>query len=122
MIHAGGGADPASISAKGTAKLARLRVQRELLGIGPRGMGNPRMAARAAAAERAEDIAAALLAPLDDRKLATMEKQAAARVILGETFPLASATLEVELPATADDVGALGWAELQALAARVLEP
>jgi hypothetical protein len=122
LVHAGGGADPAELSAKGTAKLGRLRVQRELLGVGPRGMANPRMVARVAAAERAEELALALLAPLDDRKLGSMDRQQAARVILGETFPQATATIDVEIPASAEDVAALGWQDLQALAARVLEP
>ena len=121
LIHCGGGADPAAMSPKGTAKLARLKVQRELLGVGPRGMANPRMVARVAAAARSEELAEALLAPLDDRKLGSMDRQTAARVILGETFPLASATLEVELPTSPDAVAELGWAELQALAARVLD-
>lgn len=73
------------------------------------------------AAARAEDVAEALLAPLDDRKLGAMDRQRAATVILGETFPLASATVEVELPASVEDVGSLGWRDLQALAARVLD-
>ena len=120
VVHCGGGADPAAISAKGTAKLARLRVQREVLGVGPRGMGNPRVQARLMAADRAADVAEALLAPLGDRKLGSMERQAAARVILGETFPLASATLEVELPSQPEDVGGMGWQEMQALAAKLL--
>jgi hypothetical protein len=123
MVHAGGGSqDMAELSRKGAAKLARLRVQRELLGVGPRGMANPRAVARVAAAERAQEIAEALLAPLDARGLPAMDRQRAAAVILGETFPAATATLEVELPASPEAVAELGWADLQALAARVLEP
>src|SRR5580765_3362188 len=120
LIHCGGGADPAAMSPKGTAKLARLRVQRELLGVGPRGMANPRAVARVAAAERAADIAEALLAPLDARGLAPLDRQRAAAVILGETFPAASLSVEVELPRDEAEVSAMGWAELQALAASLL--
>lgn len=121
LVHAGGGADPAAISPKGVAKLGRLRIQRELLGIGPARMANPRMVARLAAQARGEDIAAALLGPLDARGLSAMDRQAAARVILGETFPIQTVTVDVEVPADAAGVAELGWGELQALAARLLE-
>lgn len=122
IVHAGGGADPRGIAPQGGAARSRLRVRRELLGIGPRTAANPRALARLAAQERAEEVAAALLAPLDDRKLGSLELQAAARTILGETFPLSTATIEVELPGDAAQVGAMGWADMQALAARLLEP
>jgi hypothetical protein len=123
LVHCGGGAsDLAEMSRKGAAKLARLRIQREVLGIGPRSMANPRLVARVAASERAQEIAEALLAPLDARGLAPMDRQRAAAVILGETFPAASVTVDVELPASPEAVTDLGWSELQALAARVLEP
>jgi hypothetical protein len=121
LVHCGGGSDPREMTAKAAQANTRLRIKRELLGIGPRSSGNPRAIARLAVAERAADVADALLAPLDDRKLGTLDRQRAATVILGETFPLASATIEVDLPASAEDVGALGWADLQALAARVLD-
>jgi hypothetical protein len=118
--HSGGGADPGVMSPLGVAKLGRLKVQRELLGIGPRGMANPRALARLGASERAAEVAEALLAPLSARGLTALERQAAARIILGETFPLSTATVEVELPAQAGEVEAMGWAELQALAGRLL--
>lgn len=122
IVHAGGGADPAALAPLGGAARSRLRVRRELLGIGPRNAANPRALARLAAQERAEEVAAALLAPLDDRKLGSLELQAAARTILGETFPLSTATIEVELPTEAHEVGAMGWADMQALASRLLAP
>jgi hypothetical protein len=74
------------------------------------------------AAQRSADVAEALLAPLDARGLGPMDRQRAAVVILGETFPLSTATVEVELPSSPADVAGLGWSELQALAASVLEP
>lgn len=121
LIHAGGGADPKVAGAIGGAGNVRLRLQRRMLGIGPRTAANPRALARLAAQERAEEVAAALLAPLDDRKLGSLELQAAARTILGETFPLASTTIEVDLPGDAAEVGAMGWQDMQALAARLLD-
>src|SRR5262245_49889495 len=122
LVHSGGGSrDVAAMGALGNAARARLRVARESLGIGPRGMANPRLVARVAAAARADDIAAALLAPLDDRKLGALEKQRAAALVLGETFPLQTATLELELPADTTAVAGMGWHELQQLAAS-LEP
>jgi hypothetical protein len=121
LVHAGGGTDIATQSAKGSAKLARLRVKRELLGIGARSNGSPRALARLAAAERADEIAAALLAPLDARGLAPLDLQRAAVVILGETFPQSTASVEIELPAQGADVASMGWADMQALAARLLE-
>ena len=120
MVHSGGGAtDVRAMGALGAAKMARLKVSRELLGIGPRTAGNPRAMARLAAAGRAEELAAALLAPIDDRKLGSLERQRAAALVLDQTFPLQSATLELELPADPGDVGGLGWQALQALAARI---
>lgn len=122
LVHCGGGADPAVIAAKGgrgkATVAARARLTRQTWGIQS---NSPRSVARMLAAARAEDVAEALLAPLDDRKLGAMDRQRAATVILGETFPLASATVEVELPASVEDVGSLGWRDLQALAARVLD-
>lgn len=121
LVHAGGGADPRTISPQGSAKLARLRIRRELLGIGASRAASPRALARMAAQERAEEIAAALLAPLDARGLAPLDLQRAAVVILGETFPQSTASVEIELPAQGADVASMGWADMQALAARLLE-
>lgn len=122
LVHCGGGADPRAIAAKGGAGKAtvagRARLIRQTFGIQS---NSPRAVARMLAAARSEDVAAALLAPLDDRKLGSLDRQRAASVILGETFPLSSATIEVELPASAEDVGSMGWQDLQALAGRLLE-
>lgn len=120
LIHSGGGAaDVRAMGALGAAKVARLRVTRELLGIGPRSNGNPRAVARLQAAARADDIAAALLSPLDSHKLAPLEKQRAAVVIMDATFPLQRETAELSIPASADDVGSMDWRSMQALAAQL---
>jgi hypothetical protein len=121
LVHCGGGSDPRELVSKAAAANTRLRIKRELLGIGPRSNGSPRAVARLAAAERAEDMAVALLAPLDDRKLGSMERQRAVQVILGETFPLSTATVELEIPTDAEDVQALSWQDMQALATKLLE-
>lgn len=124
LVHAGGGGilDASAMARKANATKARLRARRQLLGIGPARAANPRQIARVAAMERAADVASALLAPLDDKALGSLQRQAGARALLAETMPLQHATIEVELPASGDDVPAMGWAQMQALAARLLEP
>ena len=42
--------------------------------------------------------------------------------MLDALYPLATATVEVELPADGADVNGLGWAQLQELAQRVVQP
>lgn len=121
IVHAGGG-DALAASRAGHEQRAVLKARRQLLGIGPRTAGNPRALARLAAQERAEEIAAALVdGPLDDRGITALERQTAVIRALDATYPLQSATFEVELPADAEGVAGLGWAEMQALAARLLE-
>jgi hypothetical protein len=119
--HLGGG-DPEGASRKAVVQKARIKARRELLGIGPRTAANPRALARMAAQERAEEIAAALVdGPLDARDITALERQTAVIRALDATYPLQLATFEVELPADADAVSGLGWVEMQALAARLLE-
>jgi hypothetical protein len=124
LVHAGGGgfSDPAAMSQKAHAvKLAR-RERRELLGIGPRRAASARSIARVRAMERAEDMAAAIVdGPLDDSSLSTFERQTAALRALDATYPLASTSVEVTLPATAQDAAGMGWAEMRELAARLLD-
>jgi len=120
IVHAGGGIqDTHTLALAGGQARARLRLQRELLGYSPGGNANPRAIARIAAAAAADEIAAALLAPLSDRKLGTVEKQRAAALVLGETFPLQRETVELELPADAAGIGSMDWQSMQALAARL---
>ena len=108
-------------SAKGHAVKARLRQRRELLGIGPNRVANPRQIARVAALDRAHELARALVdAPLDDPELGTIERQQAVVRALGETFPLQQMTVEVELPSSAAGIAELGWQDMQQLAARLL--
>ena len=121
--HAGLGgvnADPSGAALQANAAKARIRARRQLLGIGPRRAADPRQVARLEAHERAEQLAAALvIGPLEDPNLSTLQRQAAAVTILDQTFPLQTATVEVEIPA--EGVSGLGWADMQALAARLLE-
>lgn len=118
--HAGGG-DPEAAQAAALASKAKLKARRQLLGIGPATAGNPRQAARMAALERVEEIAAALVdGPLDASDLTTLERQSAVLKMLDATFPLQQMTVEVELPSEAEGVQAMGWEDMQRLAARLL--
>lgn len=124
LVHAGGGgfSDPAAMSKRAHAvKLAR-RERRELLGIGPRRSASARQIARVHALERAEELAAAIVdGPLDAEGLGPIERQGAALRALDATFPLSSTTVEVSLPATAEEASGMGWAEMRQLAARLLD-
>jgi len=126
LAHAGGGGwregeDARRHSARGHARKAVLRQRRAVLGIGPHRSADPRQIARVHALDRAEQMAAALVdEPLDDPDLSSLARQRAVIAALDATFPLATATLELELPADAAQLGALSWQDMQALAARVL--
>src|SRR5215472_1225272 len=127
LVHAGGGGMHdrealANMSRKGHAvKLAR-KQRRELLGIGSRRAASPRQIARVQAFERASELATALVgAPLDDPSLGTIERQQAVIRALDATFPLASTSVEVSLPADADGAAAMSWSDMRQLAARLLD-
>jgi len=107
------------MGARANARKAVLRERRSLLGIGARRHADARQIARVEALERAADLSAALLAPLDDDTLGSLARQRAAVTVLDATFPLATATLEVQLPADQAGVQALGWQQLQQLAAQL---
>lgn len=118
--HLGGG-DPQAASKKGNAARARLRARRSLLGIGANRAANPRQIARVRALERAEEIADALVdGVLDATDIDAVGRQLAVIRALDATFPIQTATLEVEVPADAAGVAALGWVEMQQLAASML--
>ena len=122
MGHAGGGGtvDPASMSAKASAKLRSLRVTREVLGIGPRTAANPRAAMRIRAAQRAADYVSAVVdAPLDDRKLSSVERQVAALKALDAAFPIQATTVSLQLD-DSSDLDDMDWKSMQALAASLL--
>jgi hypothetical protein len=60
------------------------------------------------ALERAEELARAIVeGPLDDPKLASVERQLAAIRAVDVTYPQAQTSIEVELPADAAGVRAL---------------
>lgn len=121
--HAGRGAvaNPREAQQRSAAARLRIRERRQLLAIGPRRAADPRAVLRLQATERAEDIAGAMLAPIDDSELGTMARQTAARAILDAAFPLAQVTAEVSMPADAEGVAALSWQDLQALAQALAE-
>ena len=124
LVHAGGGGmtDPLAMSRKAHAVKVARRERRELLGIGPRRAASPRAIARMQAQERAEQLATAIVAaPLDDPSLGTIERQTAALRALDATYPLASTSVELSIPADADSAASMSWADMQALAARLLD-
>ena len=127
LAHLGGGGLPRdeegmkAWSAKAHRKKLQIKQRRELLGIGPRRAASPRQIARVQALERAQDLADALLSPLDDDELGSLARQRAAVVVLDATFPLATVSAEVELPTDEGEVAALSWGEMQRLAAQLLD-
>jgi len=121
MPHAGGGArDHAAMSRLAHAQKARLRVARTQLGIGAQRTSDPRQIARIEAQARANDIAAALLAPLDDGDLSAMAQQTSALRILDAVSPQQTVTVTVDVPQDEAGVQGMTWAEMQALAAQLL--
>jgi hypothetical protein len=102
------------MQAKGAQGKVRARERRALLvsnGL------NPRQAAREAAIRRSDAMVEALVdAPLDDDKLSTMQRHRAVLATLDAVFPLAQVSAEIELPATAEGIEAMGWGEMQRLA------
>ena len=87
------------------------------LGISARRAAQPLQASRVRAQARAEDYAAAIVdGPLDDGELGTVQRQQAAIRALELLYPQASISATVDLPTEADEVGAMGWQEMQALA------
>lgn len=107
--------DPRGMQKKGALGKVRARERRSLLvsnGI------NPRRAAREAAIRRSDAVVRALVDdPLDDPELGSMARQKAVIGMLDAVFPLATVTAELELPTDPEAVEALGWADMQRIAA-----
>ena len=107
--------DPKAMAAKGNAGKARIRERHALLAAN--GV-NPRRAAREAAIRRSDAVVRALVDdPLDDTEIGTIARQRAVIGMLDAVFPLSTVTAEVELPADAEGVEALGWSDMQRIAA-----
>jgi hypothetical protein len=120
--HSGLGlaSDPLSAQERSRKVRARWKARRRLLGIPTTGRATPRQLARLKALQRAEELAEALVeGPLDDPDLTSVQRQLAAVRIVDTAFPLTEVTAEIELPASADEVEAMSWAQMQALAARL---
>lgn len=118
--HSGVGAvaeDPAGMSRRAHAELAKRRQARATLGITARRASSPLQAARVAAQRRADDFARAVVdGPLDDVELGSRQRQQAAIAALELLYPQTSVSVSVDMPEDADGVRSLGWADLQALA------
>lgn len=120
--HLGGGVrDYALASKKAHASKAKLKLRRELLGIGPARAANPRQIARLRAHERAEELAEALVdGPLDDPELGSLARQAAALRALDATYPVQALVVELELPSDPDEVGSMSWESMRRMAATLM--
>ena len=123
VVHAGGGAgDMSRIGKLGGQAKARLRMNRQLLGISHARTADPRQALRLAALASAQTLADAALAPLHDPDLGSLARHGAALRILDATFPQEQVTVSVDLPADEAGVQALSWQDMQALATQLLAP
>jgi len=116
--HAGGGgtADLTAMRARSAEVRAELKLTRQMLGIGPRRNGNPRAAARLLAAQRASELAAAIVSGPLDAELGPIERQRAALAVLDATFPLQPGTVEIEL----SDPEGMTWEDMERVAASLL--
>jgi len=122
MPHAGGGArDHAAMGALGAAQRARLRTARLTLGLGSRTAADPRQVLRVAALARSQEIADAVLSPLDDDDLGSVTRQRTALAVLDAAFPQQQVTVTVDVPQDEAGVAGLSWQDMQALAAQLLE-
>jgi len=93
------------------------------LGISARRASQPLQQARIAAQARALDYAAAIVdKPLDDPDLGTIPRQQAAIRALELLYPQVTAHLDMTLPDEPEQLGAMGWQDMQAMASRLLEP
>lgn len=124
LVHAGGGGghDMPEMRRRSAEVRARLKTRRQLLAVGPSRAADPRQLLRLEAHERAETIADAMLAPLDDEALGSLAKQGAALRVLDAAFPIQTVSVELELPTDAASVSGLGWQEMQQLAAALTDP
>ena len=109
--HAGLNGDLSAAGRKGNATQQELRRRRRLLGLK---RADPRLLARVALLERAEDVAEAIVtAPLDSERLGVLERQKAMIQAHGFAF---TETADVERPASASEVAAMGWRAVEKLA------
>src|SRR5215467_2983479 len=118
MGHAGGGgaADLEGMRAKSAEKRASLKMSRQLLGIGPRRAADPRAAVRLRSAQRASELAAAIVDGPLDAELGAVERQRAALAVLDAAWPLQAGTVTLEL----SNPEGMNWEDMERLAASLL--
>jgi len=123
IVHAGGGGtDMQAMARLGGQAKARMRIRRQLLGIGPKSSADPRSLLRLEAHARGDALVEAAFAPLRDASSTSSARHAAAMRILDATFPVEQVSVEVQLPADEAGVRALSWQDMQRLAAQLLAP
>lgn len=124
--HAGIGGindNPRLASKLGHIERKRRSESRLALGISARRASQPLAAARIRAQTRADDYAKAVVdAPLDDPELGSVARQTAAIKALELLYPQVHASLDMTLPDEPEQLGAMSWQGMQALAQRLLEP
>jgi hypothetical protein len=113
--------DPKAASQLAHAEKRKRSAARMQLGISARRASTPLQAARVAAQMRADDYARAIVDEPLDRITEPISKQRAAIAALELLYPQATLRLEVDAPQDEQGVEALGWAEMQQLAASLLD-
>jgi len=118
MGHAGGGgtADLADMRRRSVERRAELKMTRQVLGIGASRRADPRAVMRLRAAQRANELARAIVdGPLDADLDAVVKQQAALRAV-DATFPLQTASMTLSI----DDPDDMSWNDMQQLAVSLL--
>lgn len=122
--HAGTGGimrDPAGAAKLANAERRRRSAARVSLGISARRAAQPLQQSRMQAQLRANEVAAALIdAPLDDPEVGTIPRQQAMIRAMELLYPQVHASLDMTLPDEPEQLGTMGWQEMQALAQQLV--
>jgi hypothetical protein len=118
MGHVGGGgtADLDAMRLKAASKKRELKIVRQVVGVGPSRQADPRAVMRLRAAQRAWDIARAVVDGPLDAELPVLAKQRAALAALDATFPLSTTTVELSL----HDPEGMSWNDMEEAAISLL--
>ena len=109
--HAGLNPNLLQAGAKGAAVQRERKRRRQLLGLHK---ADPRLLAKLILLDRAEEVARRIVdAPLDDERMGTLERQKA--LLAAHAFAF-DEKADVERPASASEVAAMGWRAVEKLA------
>jgi len=113
--------DPAGAAKLANAERRRRSAARVSLGISARRAAQPLQQSRMQAQLRANEVAAALIdAPLDDPEVGTIPRQQAMIRAMELLYPQVHASLDMTLPDEPEQLGTMGWQEMQALAQQLV--